>query len=94
MPKTVKKEFLVYSFEELSKESKDKAINWYIQFILEVTDYKQGSDNFKKACDKAEKMQTPWFVGEYILEYCKEEILEDLSECYFHKNGKFYERVG
>jgi hypothetical protein len=94
MPKTVHKEFLVYSFEELTQESKDRAFSDYIDFIVEVTSYEDGSVNFRKACDAAEEMRTPWFVKSYILDYCSEEILEDLSECYFHKDGEFYERIG
>lgn len=94
MPKTVRKEFFVYAYEELSQEAKNAAICEYVDFIVEVTAYEDGSDNFKRAYDAAEKKQTPWFVKGYIIDYCMEEILEDLSGCYFHEDGKFYERVG
>jgi len=93
MPKTVVKEFLVYSFEELSEEAKHKAIDEWIAFVIEVTEYEQGSDNFKKACDMAACMLTPWFLREYVWKYCQEEILEDLATCYFYRDGKFYERA-
>ncbi len=66
----------VYNFDELSQEAKSKAINAEIVCTMELP-YEDLTDNQKKAVDEAESMQTPWFTGEYLWEYAKEEI-EDL----------------
>ena len=73
-------EMKVYTFDELTDKAKQKAINDYVNFLLETQNYETASDNFKKAIDKAEAMQTPWFAGSYIFEYCREEILDDIKE--------------
>lgn len=69
----------VYKFEELSQEAKDTAINNEINFTLEMFDYEQQSDGLKKAIDKAEAMQTPWFTGSYVYEYCLDEIIANIK---------------
>ena len=79
----------VYGFEELSQKAKDKAINDHINFLMKVTQYEEASDNYKKALDKAEATKTPWFAGEYIWEYCKDEILQsiEMNHYEFNENG-------
>lgn len=68
-----------YSFDELSKESKEKAINDHIQFWMDTRRYdKEHKGNYEKAIDEAEKMMTPWFTPSYIHEYCLEELLEEI----------------
>lgn len=76
----ITKKYKTYTYNELSQEGKKRAVNDYIEFILDVTEYKQMSDNLKKAIDKAEEMQTPGFLGSYIWDYCKDEIELDLEE--------------
>jgi hypothetical protein len=90
--KTIKKEYTVYTFDELSNEAKDKAICDYIEFMLEVVPYENGTDNYKKAIDKAENMRTPWFTDSYVYEYCKDEIIEDikLNEYDFNIDGSIF----
>lgn len=72
----------VYSFDELNEKARNKAINDRINDMLEYEseDHYKNWPEFKKACDKAEQMQTPWFTGSYVWEYCKEGILSDLKE--------------
>ena len=84
------KETKVYKFDELTQEAQDVAINDHINFMLEVTEYEQASDNFKKAIDTAEAMQTPWFAGSYVYEYCKDEVIENIkiNEYEFTEDGK------
>jgi hypothetical protein len=78
-------------FDELTEEQKTKAIEKTLIEILE--DIVNGSIRFNdelnqddlqaridKAFDKAEKMRTPWFSHEYILETCRED-LESLAIC-------------
>ncbi len=61
--KTVTKTFNVYEFKELSEKIQNKVINTQIEFILSWP-FEDMSEGMKKACLKAESIQTPWFVGE------------------------------
>lgn len=88
--KTIIKTYNVYSFNELSEKSKEFAINDYINnWCLKVLQYEEMSNNMKKAIDKANAMQTPWFAGSYIYEYCLAEIKDFLNnfEVYFLEDG-------
>ena len=85
-----KKEFQTYRYNELDKVAQEKAVNDYINFVIDCYNYEQMSDKMKKAVEKAEAMQTPWFVGSYIWEYCKEEILEAVKDYTYFKNGNIF----
>ena len=84
------KETKVYKFDELTDRAKEEAISDHINFMLEVIQQEDASDNLKKAIDKAEAMQTPWFTGSYIYEYCKDEVIENIkiNEYEFTEDGK------
>ena len=80
-----------YEFNELSEEAKNRAINDHIEFWCECRQYdEENKGNFERAVDKAEEMRTPWFVGEYIADYCMDEIIKEieLNEYLFDVNGK------
>lgn len=86
----VTKTYKVYSFIELSDDVKSKVINDYINFILEVISYDKMSIDMKKAIDKANSMQTPWFAGSYIYEYCLNEIMENVNQYEYLENGDIF----
>jgi len=88
--KTVIKTTEVYEFTELNKDAKMRAINNHINFLLETLPYDEMVINMQKACDKAEHMKTPWFVGSYVYEYCLAEIMEELEEYEFLADGNIY----
>lgn len=89
--KTLTKTFEVYSFDELDEKSQTKVINDTIQCFLE-TDYDLLSPSMQKAIDKAERMQTPWFVGNYMWEYAQDEVMVSINDFVYLKNGEiFYE---
>lgn len=73
------KEIKIYTFAELSKEAKEKAINDHIAFLLDTTTREDASNSFKEAIDKAESMRTPWFTARYVREYCLDEIIGNLE---------------
>ena len=87
---TITREFTIYSFDELSEEIKQKAIEEEINFILDYIPYEHLSPKMKKACKKAEEMQTPWFTGSYIWQYAQKEILNSLRRYKFFESGNVY----
>ena len=76
-----------YHYEELAEKAQNKALNDFIKFLIEATSYDEASSQFKKAIDKSEEMQTPWFLGEYLLEYAKAEIMAGLEDYLFLDDG-------
>ena len=88
--KNITKTYQVYSYDELSEKVQEKVINDYITFILEAVPYENMSNDMRKACDKAERMQTPWFTGSYIWEYCQEGILDNVMDYQYLENGDVF----
>ncbi len=70
------------TYKELTTEQQNKAIQRHINdVLLEIINtpafFDYNDPLYKKilaASEKAEKMQTPWFFGEYIMETCEKEI--------------------
>ena len=68
------------TFAQLTEKQKNKAISHYASLIVE--EIGKGNIRFNKSLqakiDKswkdAQAMQTPWFVGEYIMKSCAKEI--------------------
>ena len=87
-----KVEISIYKFKELKKEIQEKVISDYIMMLVETTDFEEINKHTKiyKAYKKAEEMQTPWFIGNFIWEYCEEQILKDLNKLEFKKDGEIY----
>jgi len=78
------------TFSQLTKTQKNKAVEHYTNLLLkEIVEGtvrfndKLNKDDLQaridKAWKKAEAMQTPWFVGEYIMDTCRDDI-ESLAE--------------
>ena len=86
--KTIK----LYKFDELNKEAKNKAIDDIVNFYVKYTDIEvlHKNSNLYKAIKKADEMQTPWFVGHFIWEYCEKQILKDLRQYEYTENGDIY----
>lgn len=79
------------TFNELSSEQKLAAVNKAVKRLL--TSICEGAMNFNDklngddlqaridaAWSKANQMQTPWFIGEYIMDTCRTEI-EGMAQC-------------
>ena len=73
--RTITKTYNIYKFDELSEEAKEKAISDQIEFEVENY-YVNINDNFKDSIEKAEKLQTPWFLGSIIYEDHKDDIID------------------
>ena len=90
--KKIVKEFNIYKFNELKEESKDKVINNFIEELVEFTDFSKISknSNLYKAYKQCEDLQTPWFIGNYIYDYCKKDILKKAKKYMYYENGNIY----
>ena len=81
-------EIPAYEFKDLCQHAQDRVLNRQIEFWMETREYiEEHPGNFEKAIDEANSIQTPWFTGSYILEYCKEELIEELESLLFDHNG-------
>ena len=85
-------EIKVYRFNELEEDIQDKVINTFIEDLIYLTDFENldKHTNLYKAFKKSEDLQTPWFLGSYIFEYCNKDIIKILNSEYFYKNGEVY----
>lgn len=90
--KIVTKEYEVYKYNELTDNGKNKAMSDYIESLIEIMPFEDLShdSNFYKAYKECNRMGTPWFIGEYIYEYCKDELEKDLSDCDFLVDGELF----
>lgn len=90
--KKIVKEFNIYKFNELKEESKDKVINNFIKELVEFTNFSKISknSNLYKAYKQCEDLQTPWFIGSYIYDYCKKDILKEAKKYMYYENGNIY----
>lgn len=90
--KTITKQYKIYNFDELAEEGKDNALTEYFVSLLECVAYEHMTTNEKRAVDKAEQMQTPWFTISYLYDYCKQDAIETIqsNEYQFLENGTIF----
>ena len=76
-------------FNELSEEIQNKIIINVIQSIIDTTDFEElnKNTNLYKAYRDCNKMRTPWFLGQYIWDYCKKRILKQCRNWLYSKDG-------
>ena len=89
--KTITKTFFIYRFDELSQDAQDRAVSDQIDFEIEVMD----EDSWLWPCVmKMREMQTPWFLGSYIWENHREDIIHNIqdNEYLYFKNGELIPR--
>ena len=87
--KKVTKTYRVFSFNELSKDAQNRAINDEVNAGIELA---QDGDIYWQACEKAEKNRTPWFAGSIAYQDNEQFILEslrNLGEC-FLVDGSYF----
>lgn len=73
------------TFNQLSAEQKSKALAKSLNHLLEAICEQQVmfagtpamdilQDRIDAAIDEANRMKTPWFYGEYIMDTCREDL--------------------
>lgn len=45
---------------------------------------------FNELKEECEDLQTPWFIGHYIYDYCKKDILKKAKKYMYYENGNIY----
>jgi len=80
--------FFAYEYDDLNETAKMIAVNECIRFMIETFDIEHSTKDFRKAVTKSEDMHTPWFLGEYVWEYCKKEVLLMVHHNLYDKRGK------
>lgn len=80
----------VFTYEELDEKAQNRVVNDAIGCLIEFTPLEQASPAFKKAYDEAERMQTPWFLGEMLWDYAKDEIMEFIHQSEYYSNGRVH----
>lgn len=90
--RTIVKKINIYKFNELNKESQDKVISDYIDFVVDTTNFDDISknSNLYKAFKKANEMRTLWFLGSYIWQLCEKQILKEVNKCEYLENGEIF----
>lgn len=88
----IMKEIEIYNFKELKENIKQMVINSFINMIVENTNFEElnKNTNLYKAYLKCKKMQTPWFISDYVWEYDKKHILKMCNFYNYTKNGQIY----
>ena len=88
----VNKDIKVFKFQELSEDIQNKIVKEEIDYMLDTMDYENISknSNLYKAVKECEKMQTPWFIENYVWDYCQKDILKRLSKYEYEENGKWF----
>ena len=90
--KTITESINLYKYSELSKESQDNAINDCVNAWMEcpylVPD--EAKEQYEEAGQRSERMQTPWFWGSYIWEYCEKWVLEQCNRAWYLEDGEFH----
>ena len=82
----------LFAFNDLEESAKLNAISNRIRIIV---DYNMGDyskyKGFEKAVKECERLKTPWFIHQYVFEYCGDEIKEELQNDFlFTANGAIY----
>ena len=90
--RTITKQINIYKFDELDENIQNKIITDYIDFILNTTDFEKinKNTNLYRAYKRCERMQTPWFIHQYVFDYCKRQILKVVKEYEYLQNGKMF----
>ncbi len=77
----------VYDYDELKEEYQKIVIMETIEFILAVYDEEDLSENIQKGIDRAEELNTPWFMNAYIMDYAEEEIIDTARQFQYDSYG-------
>jgi hypothetical protein len=90
--RTITKNIKLVGFNELPKDRQDLVINDYINELVETTDFSKldKHTNLYKAYNKCEELLTPWFIGQYVYEYCEKAIIKELKKYEYLESGAIY----
>ena len=78
-----------YEFDDFNDEIKEKILGDQIDFEIEVM---TEDSQYYYLAEEMERMQTPWFLAEAILEKHKDDLIETIkiNEYYYDRHGKMH----
>lgn len=87
-----KREIELFKFKELNKDVQESVINSTIDRLIETTDFSKlnHNSNMYKAYKRSVNLKTPWFLGQFIWEYCEKAVRKMLNEFYYDTYGTPY----
>jgi hypothetical protein len=90
--KTITDVYNVFTYDELGDKAQMAVVNQTIQDWIECPDTMpyEAREDYYKAEKQANRMQTPWFFGEIIWEYCKGFVLNEAKQSYYLASGKWH----
>ena len=77
--KEITKTYQIYTFDELSKEAKERAISDHIDCAIELFIFDDTLSYIGDSVEKAEQQQTPWFLASIIYEDHKEDVIDTIK---------------
>ena len=82
----------IYKFNELSQGAQNKVINKTIDIIIDTTDFENlhKNSNLYKAYNECRRLQTPWFLHQYIYDYCKKNIISICKTYEYFADGGIF----
>ena len=76
----------------LQKKAVEKRLNQLLKWAAEGFPFEGIKKKIEEAWKKADRMQTPWFIGEYIMDTCgdylREHALADAKDALFPEPGE------
>ena len=79
-----------YTYDELSLESQERAMRDRAAYWMKClsTDDVPTDSNYYKAYMKSNEMNDPWSFVDNIMEYCRVELIKELSTLKFNCDGE------
>jgi len=84
----------VYEYDELSEKAKTRAINDLIENYYFSIKYEELSPAMQRAVDEVERLKTPWFAGQVMWQYAREEIEAEARRWNYTRDGELWDWKG
>ena len=86
MPKEIT--IQVYTFDELDKQTQNNVLQGVCQFFMEV---EPDHPSVEKAMEEADRLMTPWFSEQILLETDPDLVYEEARRNYYDRLGRIVE---
>lgn len=82
----------IYKFNELRATAQAKAIDWIINSWIEdpFNVHVDAIQDFNKLCEEADRLRTPWFLGQMVYEKCLDKVVDQCMTYEYYWDGEVY----